>query len=169
MVRGTTTSTAAAWNFSASNQIRFGYSSDTLTASYAFGVAAGTNGDFAYGISFIDSNRVSWGGETTNIGGDIKYFNVKGVADNSMSVYAVSQTVLSSSGNVDVRSLSFLGSGIASIGVSNGSVIVNVPPPTANAPLFSAGTTSGLSLTDRLFKFKRYFIWIRRLDDYRSA
>jgi hypothetical protein len=138
---GTTTTTATAYNLSASNNVRFGFSGNTVTASYGFAVEGGTVGANVHGFSLIDTNRVSWDLQTF-AAGDLTYMSVKAIADNSMSVYAVSNTTVQSSGNVDVRSLSFKGIGVASVGVSNGSVIINVPPPTANAPIFSAGGSS---------------------------
>jgi hypothetical protein len=44
-----------------------------------------------------------------------------------LSAYAVSNTTQSSSGTIALSVLSFAGAGIASVGVSNGSVIVSVP------------------------------------------
>lgn len=45
----------------------------------------------------------------------------------TLSVYAQSNTTQSSSGTIPASSLQFAGAGIASVGVSNGSVIVSVP------------------------------------------
>lgn len=44
-----------------------------------------------------------------------------------LSAYAVSNTTQSSSGTIPLSVLSFAGAGIASVGVSNGSIIVSVP------------------------------------------
>lgn len=71
-----------------------------------------------------------------------------GVSQN-VSAYAVSNTILSSSGTVDFRSFSFAGAGVASVGVSNGSVVVNVPAGAgiANSRFVNenAVTTTGLA------------------------
>jgi len=62
----------------------------------------------------------------------------------TLGAYAVSNTTQSSSGTIDARSLSFAGAGVASVGVTNGSVVISVPAGgggLTNINL-SAGTTS---------------------------
>lgn len=50
-----------------------------------------------------------------------------GGGETRLSAYAVSNTTQSTSGTIPLSALSFHGAGIASVGVSNGSVIVSVP------------------------------------------
>lgn len=65
-----------------------------------------------------------------------------------LSVFAVSNTTQSSSGSIDARSLSFQGAGVASVGVSNGSVVISVPSGggaagTNTLGMSNIGNTSG--------------------------
>lgn len=60
-----------------------------------------------------------------------------------MSVYAVSNTTQSTSRTIPFSAVSFHGAGLASVGVSNGSVIISVPPGAPSPVNFSAGTASG--------------------------
>lgn len=93
--------------------------------SITSGTARFTN---ANGVSF------SFNGQTISA-------SVAAQTNQSIGAYAVSNTTQSTSGTIDARSLSFQGRGIASVGISNGSVVISVPSAGASVN-FSAGTTS---------------------------
>lgn len=65
-----------------------------------------------------------------------------------LSAYAVSNTTQSSSGTIALSVLSFAGAGIASVGVSNGSVIVSVPAGggAGDGGVFAGVSTGGNTL-----------------------
>ena len=60
-------------------------------------------------------------------------------SNQTVGMYANSNTTQSSSGTVDARSLSFAGAGIASVGITNGSVLISVP---------SGGGAAGVALAN---------------------
>ena len=60
-------------------------------------------------------------------------------SNDSVGLYGVSNTTQSSSASVDIRSMSFAGAGIASVGATNGSVVISVPAGGG------AGFTAGVS------------------------
>ena len=69
-------------------------------------------------------------------------------SNQTAGLYAVSNTTQSSSATVDARSLSFAGAGIASVGATNGSVVVSVPAGggaagTNTLGMSNLGNTSG--------------------------
>lgn len=68
-------------------------------------------------LGFSDNGYASW----TNTNGSVALTEVRG------SFYAVSNTTQSSSGTQNLDAVSFAGAGIASVGVSNGSVVISVP------------------------------------------
>lgn len=66
----------------------------------------------------------------------------------SVGLYANSNTTQSSTGTADARSLTFAGAGIASVGVTNGSVVISVPSGgggSQTAGISNLGNTSGTS------------------------
>lgn len=141
--------------FSNSNGITFGMSgSSRITASHNGLTTARASND-GVGLNTAATN-VTWtvnsGGISLNAGGyagtntTFNGTNVSGsITLNSaglrldlsapaggggggtLSVYAQSNTTQSSSGTIPASSLQFHGAGIASVGVSNGSIIVSVP------------------------------------------
>jgi hypothetical protein len=71
-------------------------------------------------LSFSNANGISF----TNTNGQVgASYTVPG----TLSVYAQSNTTQSSSGTIPFNSLQFAGAGVASVGVTNGSVVVSVP------------------------------------------
>ena len=68
-------------------------------------------------LNFADTNGVSF----TNTNGSV------GIASVKLSLFAASNTTQSSSGTANHSALTFAGAGIASVGVTNGSVLVSVP------------------------------------------
>lgn len=73
----------------------------------------------------------------------------------ALSAYAVSNTVSSSSGTLDIRSVSFAGLGGASVGVSNGSVIVNAGMNTQRAGWPPGNFTAVAALGNGSFSINR--------------
>jgi hypothetical protein len=96
-------------------------------------------------IRFVNANGV-----TFSINGQTISGSVAAQTNQSIGLYAVSNTTgASSSTTADARSLSFQGAGVASVGYSNGSVVISVPSGIANINV-SAGTTSN-NLTNVVF------------------
>lgn len=62
----------------------------------------------------------------------------------SLGLFALSNTTQSSSGTADARSLSFAGAGIASVGVTGGTVVISVP--SGGGAGLSAGISGGNTL-----------------------
>ena len=115
------------------NGISFGINGQTLTGSHNGltsqsnqNVTAG-NGGFAFQtLSFSNANGISFG---TSAGSAItaSHNAITSQSNQQISGYAVSNTTQSSSGTLNAANLSFAGAGIASVGVSNGSVVISVP------------------------------------------
>lgn len=62
---------------------------------------------------------------------------------NTITMYATSNTTQSSTGTVNINSMIFAGAGAASVGISNGSVVISAPNAGAGNVTISAGTTNG--------------------------
>lgn len=111
------------------------------TQSNVQGISAGTQVGRTGDIIFSNSNGISFGMNGSNT--ITASYTVPTQTNQTVGLYAVSNTTQNSSTTLDARTISFQGAGIASVGYSNGSVIVSVPSA-APAPVnFSAGTTSG--------------------------
>lgn len=143
-------------SFSNVNGFSFGTSAGSaITGSYTVPtqtvqtqnvvVPAASNSTYTSGtVVFTGSNNitVSYNGQTIQISGP----TTAAQTNQTLGLYAVSNTTLSSSGTVDARTLSFQGAGVASVGVSNGSVIISVPAGGGagySAGLSNIGNTSG--------------------------
>lgn len=96
-------------------------------------LSAGTQLASTGTVVFSDSNGVTFG-----MAGSTR---VTASIDRSVSLYAVGNTTQSSTGTAPASSIQFRGAGIASVGVTGGSVVVSVPAGGASMN-FSAGTTS---------------------------
>lgn len=103
----------------------------TSQSNQAFSAAGGSSAFQTIGFS---DNAY---GSFTNTNGSVAIASIRA------SIYAVSNTTQSTSNTYNLSALSFAGHGIASVGVSNGSVIVSVPAGAPSPVNFSAGTTSG--------------------------
>jgi hypothetical protein len=91
-----------------------------LTTARASNDAVGLN-------TALTANGVSWTVNSSGISLNVPAFLTTQSAD-SVGFYAISNTTgQSSSSTVDIRSLSFVGAGIASVGMSAGSMIFSVP------------------------------------------
>jgi hypothetical protein len=113
--------------FSNSNGVSFGLNGSTVTASAAAGaggvaLSAGTQSVSTGTVAFSNSNGVTFGMSGSNtITASVAAQSVQ-----TVGLYAVSNTTQSSTGTVDARSLSFAGAGVASVGVTAGTVVVSV-------------------------------------------
>lgn len=136
--------------FSNSNGLAFGANGQTITGSYTVpsiaglisnvNLSAGTTSNNLSAFVFSNSNNVSFGLNGSTVTATI---SVPAQTAQSVGVYAVSNTTgASSSSTVDARSISFQGAGIASVGMTNGSVVISVPSGGAASVNLSAGTTS---------------------------
>jgi hypothetical protein len=110
------------------------------TQSNIAGVYDGVNSISTGTIRFTNANGVSF-----SINGQTISGSVAAQTNQTLGLYAVSNTTgQSSSSTFDARSLSFHGAGVASVGYSNGSVVVSVPSGGGGITNInvSAGTTS---------------------------
>ena len=141
----------AATVFSNSNNVSFGLAGSTVTATATFAqsVQPGiqsiqvSNTTYTTGnVIFSNANGISFG---SSAGGAITAsYTVPAAGLTTASIYATGNTVSSSNGSIALSSLIFAGSGIASVGVSAGSVIISAQPA------FSA---SGASSTFKTLSF----------------
>lgn len=145
---GTTSNLLSAITFSNGGNVSFGLNASTITASVntsltAINVSAGTTSNNLSALTFSNSNGISFGLNASTITAS---YTVPG----TLSAYAVSNTTLSSSGTVPFSSLQFNGAGIASVGVSNGSVIISVPSGGGAGMLIGISTDGNTSGTTGL-------------------
>lgn len=96
------------------------------------GFAAGVSGGNTAGATGTVNQRVYFqGGTNVTLSQSVSsnsatiVFSANGLTN--VSMYANSNTLVSSSNTAPMSSLNFVGSGIASVGFNNGSIIVNVP------------------------------------------
>lgn len=104
-------------------------------------ISAGTTSNLLSAVTFSNSNGISFGINASTITAS---YTVPG----TLSVYAQSNTTQSSSGTIPFSSLQFQGAGVASVGVSNGSVVISVPAGGGagmNLGISTLGNTSGTS------------------------
>jgi hypothetical protein len=122
---GTTSNNLSALTFSNGSNVSFGLNGSVVTASVntsltAINVSAGTTSNNLSAITFSNLNGLTFGLNGSVITGS---YTVPG----TLSVFAQSNTTQSSSGTIPFSSLMFNGAGIASVGISNGSVVISVP------------------------------------------
>ena len=117
-----TTYTSGTVNLSGAGAITI---QSTTGQSFQISVPA-TSSLSATGIISLSTN-----GSTVSIG-----------ADNILTMYATSNTTQSSTGTVSANSLIFRGAGAASVGISNGSIVISAPSAAAGNVTISAGTAS---------------------------
>lgn len=132
-----------------------GYSNGSVVVSVPAGggagdgvniIAAGTQTANTTGtVVFSNSNGVSFGmsnssvvtaeisqatlSNSNNVSFGIAAGVITATATLAGNIYAVSNTTLSSSMTVDLRTVSFAGAGAVSVGASNGTVVVSAPAP----------------------------------------
>lgn len=135
---GTTSNNLSALTFANSNNLSFGLDGSTVTGSFGMHLSAG-NGiqTTVSALTFANSNGVTFG---LNAG----VLTATVVNSHTLGLYAVGNTTQSSSGSMNIQTVSFRGEGVASVGVSNGSVVISVPAGGGGLTNInvSAGTTS---------------------------
>lgn len=163
---GTSSQNTGTIVFSNSNGVSFGLNAGTLTAS---AVGGGGGGSFSAGVSTVGntlgntgtvSNQIVLAGgnnitlsQSTNAGGatvTISGVNTVAQTNQTVGVYASSQTYgQSSSSTVDARSVSYVGSGGVSVGLSGGSILISgqttTPQTVQTVGVYASSQTYGQS------------------------
>ncbi len=118
---GTTSNNLSALTFNNSNGVSFGLNNSVVTGSFGL-IVSGGNGiqTTASSLTFVNSNGISFGVNGNNITGSVQ-------TSHYLGGYAVGNTTQSTSGTMNINTVSFRGEGVASVGISNGSVIISVP------------------------------------------
>lgn len=121
--------------FGSSNGLHFYTTNGSLVGSYTvptvppetpFGVSAGSQSVSTGTVVFANSNGISFGmSNSSRI--TASHNGLTSQSNQVLSLFAVSNTTQSSSGTQNAANLSFNGAGIASVGISNGSVVISVP------------------------------------------
>lgn len=144
---GTTSNNLSAMVFSNANGVSFGLNGSTVTASVQAGAAAGigavgagTQTQTSGTLIFSNSNGMTFGMSNSSV--ITGSYTVPTQTNQTLGFFATSNTTQNSSTTLDARSLTIQGAGIASVGYSNGSIIVSVPNGAPSPVNFSAGTTS---------------------------
>lgn len=130
---GTTSNLLSAITFADGNGVSFGLDGSTLTASHN-GLTSqsnqnvtAANGGFAFQtLSFSNLNGISFG---TSAGSAItaSHNALTSQTNQQMTMFATGNTTQSSSGTSNASSLIFRGEGVASVGITGGSVVISVP------------------------------------------
>lgn len=157
---GGSTQSSGTISFSNANGISFSLNNGTLTASHngltsqsvqtqgIQSISAGGNQVTGGQVVFSNSNGLSFGVNGSTITGS---YTVPTQTAQSVGVYASSQTTgASSSSTVDARSLSLVGAGGVSVGLTNGSVVISGAAGGGGANSFNilaAGTQTGNTAT----------------------
>lgn len=115
----------------------------TLTGYAVSNTTQGTSGTLAgNALSFEGAGNVSVG--ISN--GSIVISGSGSGGDTNLSAYAVSNTTLSTSGTIALSALSLEGAGAASVGVSNGSLVISAPAQTNQSlGIYAESNTTGQS------------------------
>lgn len=146
---GTTSNNLSNLTFSNSNGITFGLNGSTITASHnaltsqSNQALSAANGSFTFQTAtFANSNGVSFSTGTQGI--FASHNGITSQSNQQMTLFATGNTTQSSSGTSNASSLIFAGSGIASVGITGGSVLISVPSGGGGLTNIniSAGTTS---------------------------
>lgn len=109
------------------NGVSWSFSNGSIVASVqtnylTTAMASNRDSDFVQATAaFAGTNA------TGTIASDGISVSVLSQSNQSIGAYAVSNTTQSTSHTIDARSLSFHGAGVASVGISNGSIIISVP------------------------------------------
>lgn len=143
-------STFQTLSFGNANGISFGTDAAGFTASHngltsqSNQAMSAANGSFTFQTAqFHNSNGISWS-STTGSGIVASHNGITSQSNQVLSMYAVGNTTQSSSGTENASTLEFRGEGVASVGISNGSVVISVPAGGGGLTNInvSAGTTS---------------------------
>jgi hypothetical protein len=100
-----------------SNIVSVGVSNGSIIADAQVAFSAAGGSTTFQTLNFGDTNSVSF----TNTNGSV------GIASIKLQMFAVSNTTQSSSGTANHTALSFGGAGIASVGITGGSIVISVP------------------------------------------
>ena len=144
---GTTSNNLSAVTFSNSNNVTFGLNASTITASASFAQSVQTQGitgdQLSIGVStggntqgnttvqtgqrfvMVGSNMITIS-QATGAGSTTLTFNAT-QSNQQVTMFATSNTTQSSTGTANASSLIFAGAGIASVGITGGSVVISVP------------------------------------------
>jgi fibronectin-binding autotransporter adhesin len=107
-----------------SNGISFGANGSTITASHN-GLTTAAQSNHSHGNPTLALTNLS--GTTASASNGLTLsLSAAAQSNQVISAYAVSNTTQGTSGTIDARSLSVHGAGAASVGVSNGSLVVSV-------------------------------------------
>ena len=146
---GTQTGSSGTIKFENSNGITFGISDSTrITASHN-GLTTAAQSNHSHGVTLNLTNiSGTTGGNSVGVTLDL---SAAAQTNQTVGMYATGNTTQSSSGTQDARSLSFRGEGIASVGITNGSVVVSVPSGGGAGDgyniLAAGGATAGTAAT----------------------
>ena len=95
-----------------------------MSATQSNQAASASNGSFTFQtLNFSNANNVTFG---TSAGGVVTA-SVAAGGGADLTAFATSNTTQSSTGVLSSNSMIFAGAGIASVGISNGSVVFSVP------------------------------------------
>jgi fibronectin-binding autotransporter adhesin len=131
-----TTYTSGTVVFSRGNGVTFGTNAQTITASVAAGATAtGNLGAIAMNAAttYTSGTVVFSAGANITLGSNAQTITISGNSTQSvqtqatLTMFATSNTTQSSTGTAANSNLIFAGAGIASVGISGGSVIISVP------------------------------------------
>jgi len=154
---GTASNLLSSLVFSNANSISFGLSGSTVTASFSAAPspvnfsAGGSSGNLG-SVVFSNSNNISFGLSGSTITGTVSFSQ----SNQTFGEYAVGNTIggQSTSSTFDARSQSIYGSGLASVGFSNSSLVIAVVQPFISsyenffAPIAAAtGGINGVSIS----------------------
>ena len=137
---GTTLVSSGTVVFSNSNGVSFGVNGQTITATVitsGMGLSAGTQSVSTGTVIFSNSNNVSFGMAGSQTVTATASFNQ---TNQTVGLYASSNTYLTSSGTVDARSLSFRGDKSITVGISAGEVLFSVGPYITTAMASNRGS-----------------------------
>ena len=111
------------WGLTNGNEITASVQTNYLT-SQSNQALSGQNGSFTFQTAnFSNANGVSFG---TSAGSAITA-SVAAQSNQQITAYAASNTLTSTSGTYNASSMVFAGAGVASVGITNGSVLISVP------------------------------------------
>jgi hypothetical protein len=129
---GTTSNNLSAFTLSNSNGITFGLNGSVITGSHngltsqSNQALSGSNGSFTFQTAtFGNLNGLSFYSSNGSIVGS--HNGITSQSNQQISAFAAGNSTQSSSGTYNASSIVYRGEGIASVGVTNGSVVISVP------------------------------------------
>jgi hypothetical protein len=129
---GTTSNLLSAITFSNSNNVSFGLDGSTITATATVAtsltnirLSAGTTSNLLSAVTFSNSNGISFGINASTVTASHNALTTQ--TNQQMTLFATGNTTLSSTGTTNASSIIFRGSNAASVGITNGSILIDVP------------------------------------------